>query len=135
MALVDLDRRRKYLDGIDHAELAQVADTVPGDAKVDSRCTLRAGPEAQARHQVRRRLVAELGVELDVQVVVFIALPGVYGGSGSGGQAGARHATLFLRLWMGVSKGRKNPQKRQFLWDSDLWEGESGTILGPSTLA
>src|SRR5260370_32043212 len=75
MVLADFDRRRKHLDGIDLAELAQVADMVPGDAKVEPGSALRARPEAQAGEQVGRRLVAELGVELDVQMVAFIALP------------------------------------------------------------
>src|SRR5450631_2861746 len=134
MALADLDRRRQHLDGIDLAELAQVADMVPGDAKVDLRCALRAGPEAQARHQVSRRLVAERGVELDVQMVVFIALPGVDGGAESRDQARARHATLSLRLWMVAPNGLKSPKDRHFSWIPDLWEGDSWIILGPSTL-
>jgi hypothetical protein len=78
--------------------------------------------------------VAELGVKLHVQMVVFIALPGVYGGAESGDQAGARHAALSLRLWMVASNGRKSPKNRHFSWIPDLWEGDSWIILGPSTL-
>ena len=134
VARADLDRRRQNLDGIDLAELAQVADMVPGDSRREPRGALRARPEAQLRHQVRRRLVPELGVELDVQMVVFIALPGVYGGAESRDQAGARHATLSLRLWMVASNGLKSPKNRHFSWIPDLWEGDSWIILGPSTL-
>src|SRR5260370_27903488 len=100
MVLADFDRRRKHLDGIDLAELAQVADMVPGDAKVEPGSALRARPEAQAGEQVGRRLVAELGVELDVQMVVFIALPSVYGGAAKTDPAKAPHATPPLPPWL-----------------------------------
>jgi hypothetical protein len=108
---------------------------VPGDAKVEPGSALRARPEAQAGEQVGRRLVAEFAVKLDVQMVIFIALPSVYGGAESRDQARARHATLSLRLWMVASNGRKSPKNRHFSWIPDLWEGDSWIILGPSTLS
>jgi hypothetical protein len=91
-AVGDLDRRRADLDGIDHAELAQVADVVEIGAHDGVLRRLRARSEAQPVEQVRRRLVAELGVVLDVQMVVLIALPGVHGGGESRDKFGRRHA-------------------------------------------
>ena len=47
MALAELDRRRQHLDRIDLAELAQVADMVPGDPEGERRCALRARSETE----------------------------------------------------------------------------------------
>jgi hypothetical protein len=58
--------------------------------------------------------VAELGVELDVQMVVFIALPGVHGGGESRDQAGPRHATRSLQSVDDCFKWPKKPQKSTF---------------------
>jgi hypothetical protein len=58
--------------------------------------------------------MAELGVELDVQMVVFIALPGVHGGGESRDQAGARHGTRSLQSVDDCSKWPKKPQKSTF---------------------
>ena len=56
---------------------------VVGRRHGEARGALRARSEAEPAEQVSRRLVAELGVELDVQMVVFVALPGVHGGAES----------------------------------------------------
>src|SRR5947207_17389 len=126
MPLTDLDRRRQYLDRIDRPELPQVADMVPNDGWVEPRGALRARSKTQAGEQVGRRLMAEFSIELDVQVVVFIALPGVYGGAESRDQAGARHATLSLQSVDDCPNGLKSPKNRHFsciggLRDVDSW--------------
>jgi hypothetical protein len=70
--------------------------------------------EPELGQQMRRRLVAELGVELDVQMVVFIALPCVHGGGESRDQAGPRHATRSLQSVDDYFKWPKKPQKSTF---------------------
>ena len=114
LVLGDLDRRRADLDGIDDAELAQVANVVVGDTDGGTRGALRAWSEAELMEQVSRRLVAELGVVLDVQMVVFIALPGVHGGGESRDEFGRRHAKPSLLAVDGGLKWPKKPQKSTF---------------------
>ena len=79
MIFADLDRRGAHGHRIDDTELAQVADVVLVGANGEAGGGLGTAPETQRDHQMRRRLMAELGVELDVQMVVFIALPSVHG--------------------------------------------------------
>ena len=111
IALAHVDGRRKHLHRIDESELAQVADMVLGDAKIEPRGALGARTQPQAREQVGRGLMTELGVELDVEMVVFIALPGVHRSAESRYQTGARHALQSPESVDGCPKWPKKPQK------------------------
>jgi hypothetical protein len=97
LAFADLNRRGVDLDRFDHTELAQVADVIVGCPRDDAGGALGAGAEAQDCQQVGRRLMGKLGVELDVEMVVLVALPGVNGGAESRDQAGTRHAKRSLQ--------------------------------------
>ena len=70
--------------------------------------------------QVDRRFVAELGVVLDVQMVVFIALPGVHGGGEGRDKFGRGHAQHSLLSVDGRFKWPKKPQKSTFFALSGL---------------
>ena len=114
VTIADLDRRRVDLDRVDHTELLEVADMVVRGGHAQSRCPLRAWSEPELGKQMRRRLVAELGVELDVQMVVFVALPGVHGGAESRLQFGHWHAGHSLLSVDGRPNGRKSHRNRLF---------------------
>ncbi len=79
----DLDGRRVDLDGIDEAELPQVANMVFAWVHDDAGGALCLRSQAEPVKKVRRGFVGELGIELHVQMVVLVALPGVHGGGES----------------------------------------------------
>ena len=80
-------------------------------AQCETRSALCPRSEAESVEQMSRRVMAELGVVLDVQMVVFIALPGVHGRGESRDQAGPRHATRSLQSVDDCFKWPKKPQK------------------------
>ena len=102
------------LDGLDDTELAQVADMVALATDDEAGGALRPGPEAEMGQQMGRRLVAELGIELDVEMVVLVALPGVHGSGESRHQVGRLHAAGSLQAVDGRSKWPKKPQEATF---------------------
>src|SRR5262249_13337392 len=107
----DLGGRRYHHNRVDDAQLSQVANVIIAQWQVEAGRTSRSRSQGQVGQQESRCLVAEFVVGLHVQMVVFVALPGVHGSAESRHQVGSGHAEVSLQSVDGCLKWPKKPQK------------------------